>query len=216
MHRIVGLGLTIQHYNNDIAALTEHCIYPAQYPSHNESDSSSLDGCQKWNTTQWKRGWAIVDEWDAKASLIFTSAKGDVFHKIDILGSSSWDCFECILRLFSSGKQSSNKSTLLFNTADTHSRVSPKKPFEQSLRDFIPLGQMIQYTLPMSGGVFRTKQTIHHSAHFGKQSTFLSPTSKLTLDTTRIQHIDFCDKNDHRLSFIYNTRGALQLILEVA
>lgn len=216
IHRVHHLGATRQYYGNAMANLSETSVYPRHYPSKDEEISSSLDGGQLWSTSNWLKGWAVVSEEGASAQLIFQSKRGDVFHTIDLLPDSSWDCFECLLKLFAKRLKNGERELPEGQRGNVEIR---EHGLQQALEFFAPSLErpsLVNYTLLTSGGLIRRSHGAGELVCKGSTVTLESEHTKLTLDTRVVDRISVSRKNSKRVGMLYNAQGAPQLIVEAA
>jgi len=159
IHRIHTLGVTQQTYLNKVAGLAEKRVYPRQVPSHLEDSSSSLDGSHLWRMNNWQKGWVVLDQENKKASFLFSSKSGELFHKIDMIEVAHWDCLECLLMVFIKKKVCGPD-----RIATPAFRINKRAVFQSCGSVMDVLGKAIEdrtpvnWTIPVGGGVVMRKQ----------------------------------------------------------
>lgn len=217
IHRIHTLGVTRQAYFNTVSGFAERRVYPRQLPSHNEKASTSLDGTHLWRMENWGQGWVKVDRYEKKATFIFSSRGGGVFHKIDILDENHWDCLNCLIQVFIKKE--------LKTSTELPLQALPMKQQGGSgiLRGITPLlaktaeeGQSIKTTMVVGGGLVHRIQKIEAMRSHHNRFAIKSESGQLIIDTSQVKHVDVSRSKNKFMSTLYNTNGVPQLIIEAA
>jgi len=193
----------------------ERRIYPRQVPSHVEDTCFSMDGTHLWRMDNWKKGWAIVDRVNQKASFIFSSNSDELFHRIDLIDRKGWDCFDCLLRIFM-GKELHAPTSIPLPAL----RLSKGRGFDSLHGIMGAIGKLIESegivkcTIPVSGGLVIRKHKLKKMKIRSGCLSLDTEQSRLLIDSSRVGHVDVSRKANSFLGTFYNVSGLPQLILE--
>ena len=218
LDRVHTVGQTKQLYANSLATLVEQCEYPRLIATADERRSFSLDNKHQWITANWSKGWAVVNDSVKQATLYFAGDDGNTFHQVTLTPSSHWDCFECVLQMFSADikqdQQLMNFQQMIQQNAINHTLNANVSELARKVNREIIRGVKLKCTLLTAGGVIKC----YHErgslmTKFGAMA-LSSAKSKISLNSAAIKHIDFSRKNDLFKGTFFDTSGSPQLIIE--
>jgi len=214
--RFHTLGTTQQTYLNSVGGIIEKRVYPRQVPTLKEDMCTSIDGAQAWQTANWKKGWAKIKETEERGSFLFASNTGSVFHKIELLPESKWNCFECILKVFSHRKVDLFKGLNKLNSHEkSKSPASKHAPvLLRMLDNAMDRNQHIQLTMPTSGGLIIRKTQFDSLTLRSNILSAFSDKSRVIIDLSKVQHLEVNRSTNKAMSTLYNQHGIPQLIIE--
>lgn len=214
IHRFHTLGTTQQTYINSIGGITEKRIYPHHIPSSKEHKSTSIDGAQVWQTRNWKKGWVKIKESEETGSFHFASNTGSIFHKIELLPESEWECFQCILKISHCKKVESLQA---LNTKIQQQESKPSQYSQAVLNtlDYAASGdKRIRFMMPTSGGLVNRSIALETLSLRDNIISAKSRKSRIAIDMSKVSHVDVNRRSDKILTILSNKNGTPQFIIE--
>jgi len=216
IHRFHTLGTTQQTYINSIGGITEKRIYPHHIPSSKENKSISIDGDQVWQTRNWKKGWVKIQESTEAGSFLFASNTGSIFHKVELLPESEWECFQCILKISHRKKVDKLKG---LTTKTKHHKIRPSATqytptVLNTLDESASNNKAIHFMMPTSGGLINRVININDLSLNDNIISAKSQESGLAIDMSKVSHVDVNRRSGKILTTLSNKNGTPQFIIE--
>ena len=217
IHRFHTLGTTQQTYINSIGGITERRIYPHHISSSKEHKSTSIGGAQVWHTDHWKKGWVTIKEAEEAGCFLFASHSGSVFHKIELLPESEWECFKCILKI-SHHKKIDNLDKIKSRKSQMYQVHPDCSQHAHTVIDALDSStsedKRIRFVMPTAGGL------VNRSIHLNELSlnsgiiTAKSNDSRIAIDMTKVSHVNVNRRPNKMLTTLSNNKGTPQFIIE--
>jgi len=216
IHRFYTLGTTQQTYINSIGGITERRVYPHHIPSSKEHKSTSIDGAQIWQTNNWKKGWVKIQEAQKTGSFLFASNTGSIFHKIELLPESEWECFKCILKISHRKKVAqldfNNSKPQIHQNQSIHSKHA--KQVLNTLDNNASENKQIRFIMPTSGGFINRTMDLRELSLKSDIITAKATNSRLAIDMSKVSHVDINKRPNKILTTLSNKKGTPQFIIE--
>ena len=218
IHRFHTLGTTQQTYINSISGITERRIYPHHIPSSKEHKSTSIDGAQVWRTDNWKRGWVKIQEAEESGSFFFASNSGSIFHKIELLPESEWECFQCILKISHRKKVdhlhviNKQKPPQIYQVHQHRSQQA--KTVLNTLDSSASEDKSIRFVMPTSGGLINRSMNLTVLSLKADIITAKSNNSRIAIDMSKVSRVDVNKRPNKILTTLSNKKGTPQFIIE--
>lgn len=216
IHRFHLLGATQLTYRNESVGIIENRTYPIHVANLQEKVSNSLLGEHMWQVNHWAQGWGLVNENAQTASLHFRSNKGDLFHSIRLNKFSEWECFECLLKLFTDTSEEAK------NKINNHHQTLEKKQKTHSLQladvleKSIVQKQSIKFTLFTSGGIVSRKYSFKELVSNDHLIKMSAPNTQMLIDMNTVDHVIVNRSKKTTQGTIYSAAGMPKLIFEAA
>lgn len=216
IHRFHTLGTTRQTYLNSIGGITEQRIYPHHIPSFKENRTTSINQDQVWQTRKWKKGWVKINEQEQTASFLFASENGKVFHKIELLPQSEWECLQCILRIFTPIKISSLDSITTKRKLFNYCFHPPQhtKSVLHLLESAVSQKKPIRFMMPTSGGFLNKSTLIENVSLRSNVINATSANSRMVIDMSKVYSVNIKHRPKRTLSTLSNRNGTPQFFIE--
>jgi len=216
IHRFHTLGTTQQTYINSISGIIERRIYPHHISTSKEDKSTSIGGAQIWHTDQWKKGWVTIKEAEETGSFLFASNTGSIFHKIELLPESEWECFKCILKIFHHKKinnlnELSKKKPQIYHVPDCSQYAHAVL---DTLDNSASENKAIRFVMPTAGGLVTRSMHLNELSLNSSIITVKSNDSRVAIDMTKVSHVDINKRPNKELTTLSNKRGTPQFIIE--
>lgn len=207
LHRMHTLG-TIQHrYHNGIASISAEGEYPRLLTTSRENKSIAINGHQEWQFDNWKQVSVRIAAEYHQAHFRFTSEQGEVFHEISLTAQSQWECFECLIKLFSeSSVETLPTMSHAPQKAPTFSKVNTNiTEVAKAVNREIIRGRKVICSIPLAGSSrltdleFKSLMTQFGTAALKKQY------GKLSINPQAVSHYETIQRPNKFITTLYNS-----------